>query len=67
MINTQPGPNGRGAGSLTWGGIYNTFYWIDPQKRVTGVTLTQILPLIDRNAVRLYAKFERGIYNALRN
>jgi methyl acetate hydrolase len=66
MINTLPGPNGRSAGSLTWGGIYNTFYWLDPQKRVAGVFLTQILPLIDRNAVRLYAEFERGIYGGLK-
>ena len=26
MINTQPGPNGRSAGSLTWAGIFNTHY-----------------------------------------
>jgi methyl acetate hydrolase len=35
MINTQSGPNGRSAGSLTWTGIYNTYYWLDPQKRLT--------------------------------
>ena len=28
MITTQPGPNGRSAGSLTWGGIHNTYYWL---------------------------------------
>ena len=66
MINTQPGPNGRSAGSLTWGGIYNTFYWLDPQKHVASVILSQILPLIDRNAVRLYAEVERGIYGGLK-
>jgi hypothetical protein len=34
-------------------------YWIDPQKRVTGVILTQILPFADDRAVRLYGQFER--------
>jgi methyl acetate hydrolase len=66
MINTQPGPNGRSAGSLTWAGIYNSYYWIDPQKRVTGVILTQILPFADQRAVRLYLDFESGVYDTLK-
>jgi methyl acetate hydrolase len=66
MINTQPGPNGRSAGSLTWAGIYNTYYWLDPQKRVAGVILTQILPFADHKAVKLYGEFERGVYDALK-
>jgi len=67
MINTQPGPNGRSVGSVTWAGIYNTYYWLDPQKRVAGVFLTQILPFADDKAVALYGEFERGVYDALRS
>ena len=66
MINTEPGPNGRSAGSLTWAGIYNTYYWVDPQKRVAGVILTQILPFADHKAVRLYGEFESAVYDALK-
>jgi len=66
MINTEPGPNGRSAGSVTWAGIYNTYYWLDPQKHVAGVILTQMLPFADDRAVRLYGEFERGIYDALK-
>ena len=66
MINTKPGPAGRSAGSLTWAGIYNSYYWIDLQKRVTGVILTQILPFADHPAVRLYGEFESGVYDALK-
>ena len=66
MINTQPGPNGRSAGSLTWAGIYNTYYWLDPQKRVAGVILTQILPFADHKAVKLYGEFESAVYDALK-
>jgi len=66
MINTEPGPNGRSAGSVTWAGIYNTYYWLDPQKHVAGVILTQILPFADDRAVRLYGEFERGIHDALK-
>jgi methyl acetate hydrolase len=66
MINTEPGPNGRSAESLTWAGIYNTYYWLDPQKRVAGVILTQILPFADHKAVRLYGEFESAVYGALK-
>jgi methyl acetate hydrolase len=65
MISTQPGPNGRSAGSLTWAGIFNTYYWFDPQKRVAGVFLTQILPFADGPAVRAYGEFEKTVYGTL--
>jgi CubicO group peptidase (beta-lactamase class C family) len=66
MINTEPGPNGRSAGSLTWAGLYNTYYWLDPQKHVAGVILTQILPFADPKAVKLYGEFESAVYDALK-
>ncbi|HEY3912179.1 MAG TPA: serine hydrolase domain-containing protein [Stellaceae bacterium] len=65
MITPQPGPNGRSAGSLTWGGIFNSYYWIDPLKRVAGVILTQFLPFADPHALALAGAFEREVYAAL--
>jgi CubicO group peptidase (beta-lactamase class C family) len=65
MINMQPGPDGRSAGSLTWGGLLNTYYWIDPKRRVAAVFMTQILPFADERALRIHRQFERGIYGAL--
>ena len=47
---SSPGPNGRSAGTVSWGGIFNTYYWLDPAKRVTGLIMTQILPFADTNA-----------------
>jgi CubicO group peptidase (beta-lactamase class C family) len=64
MINMQPVPNGRSAGSLTWGGLFNTYYWIDPAKHVAAVFMTQVLPFGDERVLRLYREFERGIYAA---
>src|SRR6516162_3598815 len=64
MLTPQPGPNGRSAGSVTWAGVYNTYYWLDPQKRIAGVIMTQILPFADHKAVALYGEFERGVYGA---
>jgi methyl acetate hydrolase len=66
MINMQPGPDGRSAGSMTWAGLYNTYYWIDPKKHVAAVFMTQVLPFADQETLRVYRQFERGIYAAVR-
>ena len=65
MITMQAVTGGRSAGSLTWGGLLNTYYWIDPGRRVAAVFMTQVLPFADVRALRLYRQFERGIYAAL--
>jgi CubicO group peptidase (beta-lactamase class C family) len=62
MINMQRVADGRSAGSLTWGGLLNTYYWIDPARRIAAVFMTQILPFADTHALRIYRQFERGIY-----
>jgi methyl acetate hydrolase len=65
MINVDPVPDGRKAGSLTWAGLFNTYYWIDPTMRIAGVIMMQILPFADRQALKAYRQFERGICHAL--
>ena len=55
----------RSAGSLTWGGLANSYYWIDPVKKVTGVWATQLLPFYDARAVAAFEDFERAIYASL--
>jgi CubicO group peptidase (beta-lactamase class C family) len=65
MINMQPIPDGRSAGSMTWGGLLNTYYWIDPGRRIAAVFMTQVLPFADKRALRIYRQFERGVYAAL--
>jgi methyl acetate hydrolase len=66
-INTKPGPNGRSAGSYTWAGLLNCYYWVDPIKKVTGAMFTQLLPFYDARVVELYGAFERGLYTGLAN
>jgi CubicO group peptidase (beta-lactamase class C family) len=65
MINMQAVAGGRSAGSMTWAGLFNTYYWIDPDKRVAAVFLTQVLPFADTHALGVYRQFERGIYAAV--
>jgi len=65
MINLDPVSGGRSAGSLTWAGLYNTYYWIDPTRHVAAVLMTQILPFADRPALKVYRQYERELYRAL--
>jgi methyl acetate hydrolase len=66
MLNMQPGPNGRSGGTVSWGGIFNTYYWLDPVRRVTGLIMTQILPFADPRALKVYGQFERAVYDGLK-
>jgi CubicO group peptidase (beta-lactamase class C family) len=65
MISTEQVPGGRSAGSLTWAGLANTYFWIDPRKKVAGVILTQLVPFADSRVLDLYGQFERAIYAGL--
>jgi methyl acetate hydrolase len=62
LITTDAIPGKRSAGSLSWGGINNTYYWLDPARGVTGTIMMQFLPFADRKALALYDAFERGVY-----
>ena len=62
LINDDDIPGRRSAGSLTWAGLRNTYYWIDPRRRVGGTIMTQVLPFADPTVLRLYEAFESGIY-----
>jgi methyl acetate hydrolase len=62
LITTDDVPGKRSAGSLSWGGINNTYYWLDPVRGITGTIMMQFLPFADRKALALYDSFERGVY-----
>jgi len=65
MVNTEPTPSGRSAGSLAWAGLGNTYYWLDPVNQVAGVICTQVLPFGDAKVLDLFAAFEKAIYEQL--
>ncbi len=65
MLTTEDAPTGRSAGSMSWVGLCNSFFWIDPIKQVTGVLMTQILPFADDQAMDLFDQFETLIYEQI--
>ena len=62
LLNPAPYTGGRSAGSLSWAGINNTFYWIDPRRNLCAVLMMQFLPFCDPEAVGLRRDFERAVY-----
>ena len=62
LLTTDPVPGKRSAGSLSWGGIFNTYFWVDQARGVSGVILMQFLPFADGKALAVYDAFERGVY-----
>jgi CubicO group peptidase (beta-lactamase class C family) len=53
---------GPGAGSYFWGGIFNTAFWVDPERKLIAVLMTQIYP---SNHLKLREEFQRLVYEAL--
>ena len=64
LINPEPGPNGRAAGSLAWAGLGNCYYWADPASGAAGVLLAQLLPFGDQQVLEAFGAFERAVYSA---
>ena len=62
LINSKAYEGRRSAGSLAWGGVANTYFWIDPRKDVAGVIMMQYLPFADREALAVLGDFERAVY-----
>jgi CubicO group peptidase (beta-lactamase class C family) len=57
-------PGLRAPGTGDWGGIFNTYFWIDHARGVAGAIYMQFLPFFDDRAVDLYARFERAVYGS---
>jgi CubicO group peptidase (beta-lactamase class C family) len=62
LITVDQVPGKRSPGSLSWGGINNTFFWIDPARGIAGVIMMQYLPFADAKALAVHDVFERGAY-----
>jgi CubicO group peptidase (beta-lactamase class C family) len=58
-------PEKRSVGSLSWGGIDNTYFWVDRTRGVGGVIMMQFLPFADTKALAIYDTFERDVYRLL--
>jgi CubicO group peptidase (beta-lactamase class C family) len=58
-------PYARSPGSMSWAGLFNTEFWIDPRRDIGGVLLMQYLPFYDADAIETLQGFERRVYEGL--
>jgi methyl acetate hydrolase len=65
MLNREPAPTGRPAGSLMWAGSANLYFWIDRKTRVGGFWATQVLPFLDIASYPGFLEFETAVYRTL--
>jgi methyl acetate hydrolase len=56
----------RSPGSMSWAGIFNTEFWVDPVRHIGGVQMMQVLPFYDDGAIRTLRDFEELVYQGLR-
>jgi methyl acetate hydrolase len=64
LLTTVDQPGRRAAGSGGWAGIDNTYFWVDPTRRLTGALYTQCLPFLEPACVQLLDDVERALYAA---
>lgn len=50
---------------MSWAGIQNTQFWIDPERGIGAVLLMQHLPFYDETALAVLEGFERRVYGHL--
>src|SRR5207302_6875580 len=65
QIASAPTPesHGRSAGSYSWAGIFNTFFWVDPHKKIATVLLMQVSPFYDERCIAVLKGFEERVYS----
>jgi len=44
VVNPSKEKEAAPVGTISWGGIYNTYFWVDPKNRIIGLLLMQLYP-----------------------
>ncbi len=65
QINEEDVNGGRQAGSLSWAGLCNTHFWIDPNTGLGALLMTQTLPFMIPQVADLLKQLERTIYETV--
>ena len=65
LLNTADQPGRRRAGSGSWAGLFNTYFWIDRASGICASIYSSSLPFIAPEALQLYLDFETALYAAL--
>lgn len=58
-------PGMRRAGTGSWAGLFNCYYWVDHATGVTAALLTQVLPFFDARIVQTMLAFNGAVFSAV--
>ena len=67
MLHPEGTKNGRNKNSVSWLGLFNSYFWVDREAGIYGVFASQLLPTFDKNFVKHLISFEKEIYNSSRH
>lgn len=62
LLETQSKPNQPKKGTLSWGGIFNTYFFIDRESGIAASIYTQYLPFNHPNTTTIFEKFTKLTY-----
>ena len=62
LLSPEGTESGRGRGSASWAGLFNSYFWIDRENDLCAVFATQVLPFYDEEAVSVLKLFEAQVY-----
>ena len=65
QLNEEAVPEGRQLGSMSWAGLFNTHFWIDPTSGLGALLMTQTLPFMIPRVAELLDEFEQVVYAAV--
>lgn len=65
-LNSKPIAAGRAANTMAWAGVFNTFFWIDREKKVAAVVMTQMSPFLDAGPMKLLQELDAAVYTWLK-
>jgi methyl acetate hydrolase len=65
LVETRDRPTGRAAGSYGWGGIFNTYFWVDPAAELAAVVCMQMSPFCAPACLAVCDAFESALYRQL--
>lgn len=65
LLAVQDVPGRRRKGSMSWGGLPNLKWWIDPEAKVCGFYACQLIPAADPKSLEIFSLFEKYVYSSV--
>ena len=62
LLHEEATAAGRPKGTVSWAGLFNSFFWIDRQNGLCATIATQFMPFCDSKAITMLTRFEQAIY-----